>query len=112
MSTPLVMPTTTGPVKIPLTDVMQNQPPDLFRYSDEQIREMFQRGQSETVERSGESDSGLPYAGEAEQSVQDADATAVFMRDSVDVPVPEVEPEKPSLLPLVLLAGALYFLGG
>ena len=105
--------TTTGPLKIPLTEVMQQQPPDMFRYSEEQIREMLHRGKSETVERSGESDSGLPIAMEAEQTAREAGATSAFITEADETPTPfEVSDEKPNLWPLVGIGLLMYLFGG
>lgn len=104
------------PVKVPIPVrtspiiFTQNTPPDQFRYSEDQIRDMLNRGQSETMERSGESDSGLPYADDLETKSREADATAAFIKDSNGVAPPELsEPPNP-LAPLAILGALFYFL--
>lgn len=87
------------------------QIPDQFRYTPDQIRDMLMRGQSETMERSGESDSGLPPASAAEAEANAREATKQYGIDVRAGAVPPPVSETPNLLPLAALAAFLIFGG-
>lgn len=55
--------------------------PETFRYSPEQLRDMLMRGASETYDRSGEDENGLPLATDLEQRSREMDATKQFAID-------------------------------
>jgi len=90
-STGLRLRTPIGPVSIRSDYVPRPEDivvPEQFRYSDDQIRDMLQRGASETFERSGETDSGLFNSPELEQKANESDATKQFGRESAGGTVP------------------------
>lgn len=62
--------------------------PEPFRYSKEQIMDMLARGASETYERTGETDSGLPVEVELEQISRELDATKQYAVDADGTIVP------------------------
>jgi len=83
-----------------------------FRYSDDQIREMLARGKSETTERSGESDSGMPVDKDHEQAANEKHATESFSVSSDGTPGYATAPAKKLNLWPVIIAGvaAYYFM--
>lgn len=87
--------------------------PEGFRYSKEQLADMLARGQTETMERSGEDENGLPFADELEQKSREMDATKQFGVDASDALLPEMAPEPAGQgTGLLLAAVAAYFLLG
>lgn len=87
--------------------------PEQFVYSKEQIMDMLARGASETFERSGETDSGLPIDTELEQKSRELDATKNYVINASGEIIP-VEP-KAAGGGLALLAAAVagfFLLGG
>lgn len=86
--------------------------PEQFVYSKEQIMDMLARGASETYERSGETDSGLPIAAELEQKSRELDATKDYVINADGAIIP-VEPKAPGGgLALLAAAVAAFFLFG
>lgn len=82
-----------------------------FRYSDDQIREMLQRGKSETVERSGETDGGMPVETDLEQQSKESSATENFDVSAGNGPGYVTAPaKKVNLLPVILAGIAAYYL--
>lgn len=103
------------PVKLPASsydDPTRSDPAMQFRYSEGQIREMLQRGASETMERSGESDSGLPADEAAQQQSREASATADFESNGSGPGFTVTESDAPpNYWPLIAAIGAAWFLG-
>jgi hypothetical protein len=82
-----------------------------FRYSDDQIREMLARGKSETVERSGESDSGMPEDSDLERRAANNGATDAFTATAGEGPgYITLGGKKVNVMPYVLAAVAAYYL--
>lgn len=67
--------------------------PDVFRYTKEQIADMLIRGASETFDRTGESEEGLPIADDLEQKSREIDATKQFGVDADGGLFPTVAPQ-------------------
>lgn len=89
----------------------QGMSPDQFQYSEDQILQMLERGQSETVERSGESDAGLPVADDLELTSRQSDATRAFLLDAENAATPTLEPAAaPAIVPLAILGALFYFM--
>lgn len=119
---PLAVPDRLSPSMLTpsMADIMLNLPRDQFRYSEDQIREMLLRGRSETTERSGESDSGLPNAFDLEQEAAESDATNQFTKDAAGGAFPGVELTAKGNGPAastktgnaLLIAGLLFLLFG
>jgi len=87
--------------------------PETFVYSKDQILDMLTRGASETFERTGETESGLPIAAELEQKSRELDATKNYVVNAEGEIIP-VEP-KATGGGLALLAAAVagfLLLGG
>lgn len=81
------------------------------RYTPEQIREMLERGASETVERSGESDGGGPADDELMQQSREANATDTFVENGNGTGTTPAGKTVKDFLPLgLIVAGAMYFL--
>lgn len=80
-----------------------------FPYTREQLLEMLARGRSETFERSGESDTGLPFADDAESKARAEGATAAFGARAGE-PVPPEPAERNPLVPWVVLGALAYLL--
>lgn len=86
--------------------------PEQFVYSKDQIMDMLARGASETFERSGETDSGLPIDTELEQKSRELDATKDYVINADGAIIP-VEPKAPGGgLALLATAVAAFFLFG
>lgn len=118
-TTPLTAPATVyTPIKqltSPIADqalLRETSGPIQSDYSPDQIREMFARGTSETYERSGEDENGLPQASHLEQQARESDSMTQFAFDSGDETVPDTMPDKPDIVPLAVLAALAYFLLG
>lgn len=93
-----------------LVDTYVGIPPEMqFRYTPEQIREMRERGKSETMERSGESDGGMPDDNAMMQKSREASATEHF--ESSDNGAASVVAESPvkKYLPLIVAGVAAYY---
>lgn len=108
MSTPLTHPDKNIYVTDYRTHPDFNVPEEMrFRYSPEQIKDMLARGKSETVERSGESDSGMPDDTAMQTQSRQNGATDAFASSGED-PV-KVAQAKPNILPLLLAGAAAYY---
>lgn len=112
-----MMPTRSTPLHVANDPISENYMPDQiipeqFRYTKEQLRDMLARGHSETVERSGESDSGLPPSPDLEETANQRDATKQYGIDVRAGVTPGAAPDEPNLLPLALAAAAFFLLGG
>jgi hypothetical protein len=118
--TPKITPTIT-PIKstgLTLDPSMLRFSPDFqipeemrHRYSDDQIREMLARGKSETVERSGESDSGMPIDSDLEQRATENNANAAFTATAGGGPgYVTIGGKKVNVVPYILAAVAAYYL--
>lgn len=89
------------------------QIPEQQIYTKEQLLEMLHRGQSETVERSGESDSGLPNATGLEQKSREGDASRQYSIDAQGAAVPVPTETKDNALGWLALAAISFLvLGG
>ncbi len=122
--TPTRTPTATPPISPPLrmpggVPIMPDiaidlQIPPGVRYTEDQIRDMLMRGRSETMERTGESDAGLPPAADLEERADQAAATTQY---GIDVRAGVTPPPAPGaapdwLVPAALAIGAFFLLGG
>lgn len=112
--TPLIRPDFIAPGAEPFVPTFDTAIPEQFRYSKEQLMDMLARGASETYERTGETDSGLPLELELEQISRELDATKQYVVDADGTIVP-VEPKGApgaGLGWLAAAAAAFFVLGG
>ncbi len=112
--TPLIRPDFIAPGAEPFVPAFDTAIPEQFRYSKEQLMDMLARGASETFERTGETDSGLPLELELEQISRELDATKQFVVDADGTIIP-VEPETAPGAGLAWIAAAIagfFILGG
>lgn len=86
--------------------------PEQFVYSKEQIMDMLARGASETFERSGETDSGLPIDTELEQKSRELDATKNYVINASGEIIPLEPKAAGGGLALLAAAVAAFFLFG
>jgi hypothetical protein len=111
-SGPKITPTVEPPMSTPLRFDPDFQAGEAMRhrYSDDQIREMLARGKSETVERSGESDSGMPVDKAHEREATEKYASDAFSTASDGSPGYIKTPaKKTNLLPVILAGVAAYY---
>ena len=86
--------------------------PEQFRYSREQIVDMLARGASETYERSGEDETGLPLELELEQRSREIDANKQYVIDANGEIVTKEAPAPGAGLGLIAAAIAAFFIFG
>ena len=103
----------TAPGTTPFMPTFDTALPEQFVYSKEQIMDMLARGASETFERTGETDSGLPIDTELEQKSRELDATKNYVINASGEIVP-VEPKAAGggLALLAATVAAFFLFGG
>lgn len=110
---PIKQPSPFAPLAPELIEAADFTVPDGFRYSPEQLRDMLIRGASETFERSGEDEQGLPFADDLEQKSREIDATKQYGVDARGALLPgEAPAEAGKAVGWLLAAVAGYFLLG
>lgn len=87
--------------------------PEQFRYSKEQLMDMLARGASETYQRTGETESGLPLELELEQLSRELDASKQYAVNAEgEIVALEPEPTAGAGLMWAAAAAAAFFLFG
>ena len=112
-----VTPTGYVPVTLPgiVTPSVPLEPagiPQGFRYTREQLTDMLARGASETFERSGENENGLPTAFDLEQRSREMDANKQYADDVTGEVVAKDAPKPGAGLGLIAAAIAAFLIFG